>query len=243
MTSAFFRRTVLPESRVMKIYEQLWSEAMAAFELGKPKLDPYLPDKRDDRRRAVSLSIPLPAEVQARIKNFFDAMAGEFPGQYYYGPEELHVTMVTLISATENWEAEFGDVEAFRGIVREVFGRHHGFKLEFRGVTAAPNAVIVQGFTVDNTLENIRADLRRTFVERGFPNRLDRRYPNAAAHVTAMRFCKGDSDWRRLAGVLAANRETSFGEMQVERIELTWGDWYLTKGIARVLEEFRLPKV
>jgi 2'-5' RNA ligase len=224
----------------MKIYEQLWDEAMAAFEAGKPKLDPHLPDKKNDRRRAVSLSIPLPAAVQGSIKKFFDQLAAEFPGQYFYAPEELHVTMVTLISATEHWEQEFDDVEAFHGIVREVLGRHRGFKLEFRGVTAAPNAVMVQGFTVDTTLEDIRADLRRTFVERGFPNRLDRRYPNAAAHVTAMRFCKSDSDWKRLAAVLAANRQTPFGEMRVETIQLTWGDWYLSTGIARVLEEYRL---
>jgi 2'-5' RNA ligase len=226
----------------MRIYEQLWSEAMTAFELGKPQLDPHLPDKGNDRRRGVSLSIPLSPVVQSSIKKFLDPLKADFPGQYFYQPEELHVTIVTLISATELWENEFRDVDAFREILREVLSRHTSFKLEFHGVTAAANAVLIQGFPVGDTLENIRADLRRTFVERGFPNRLDRRYPNSAAHATAMRFCRPDSDWKRLAEILKACRQTDFGTMEVDRLQLLWGDWYASANCVRVLEEFNLLK-
>jgi 2'-5' RNA ligase len=225
----------------MRIYEQLWSEAMTAFELGKPQLDAHLLDKQNDLRRGVSLSFWLPVSIRAGIKNFLDQLATDFPGQYFYRPEELHVTIVTLISATEHWQNEFGDVDAFREILREVLGRHHSFKIEFRGVTAAANAVLIQGFPVGNMLENIRADLRRTFVERGFPNRLDRRYPNSAAHVTAVRFCRPDADWKRLAEILKASRQMDFGTMNVETLQLLWGDWYASADRVRLLEEFRLP--
>jgi 2'-5' RNA ligase len=224
----------------MKIYEQLWSEAMTAFERGKPQLDPHLLDKKNDRRRGLSLSFWLPAPVRARIKQFVDQLAAEFPGQYFYQPEELHVTIVTLISASEHWQQEFGDVDAFRALLRDVLSHHPPFTVEFRGVTAAPNAVLIQGFPIGDTLENIRAELRRTFVERGFPNRLDRRYPNSAAHVTAMRFCKTDSDWKKLMTVLQAHRQTPFGEMQVETLQLTLGDWYASAEVTQVVEEFRL---
>ena len=226
----------------MQIYEQLWREAMTAFELGQPQVDPHLLDKANDRRRGVSLSFWLPPVIQARIKEFLDQLAADFPGQYFYQPAELHVTIVTLISATEQWDQEFGDVASFQAILREVLGRHPPFQLEFRGVTAAPNAVLIQGFTTDETLENIRRDLRRTFIERGFPNRLDRRYPNSAAHVTAMRFRKPDSDWHRLAGILKANRQTPFGVMQVDKLQLIWGDWYASANRVQVLEEFELLK-
>jgi 2'-5' RNA ligase len=226
----------------MRIYEQLWSEAMEAFELGQPQLDPHLLDKANDLRRGVSLSFWLPPSIRDRIKNFLDPLAADFPGQYFYQPEELHVTIVTLISATQHWQQEFGDVDSFRSILREVLTRHPPFKVEFRGVTAAPNAVLIQGFPIGNTLENIRADLRRTFVERGFANRLDRRYPNSAAHVTAMRFCKPDSDWKRLAEILRASRQTGFGTMEVNALQLLWGDWYASADRVRLLEEFPLAK-
>lgn len=224
----------------MRIYEELWSEAVTALELGRPKIDVHLTDKRNDRRRGVSLIIRLPPPVQERIKQFLDELALNFPGQYFYQAEELHVTVVTLISATEQWEEEFRDVGAFRGMVEEVLSHHPPFKLEFRGVTAAPNAVMIQGFTTDNTLENIRAELRRVFVERGFPNRLDRRYPNKAAHVTAMRFCEANSDWNHLINVLKARRQTDFGDMQVETLQLILGDWYASTGTVRILGEYRL---
>ncbi len=224
----------------MRIYEQLWSEAVTAFELGKPKVDPYLPGKTNDRRRGVSLIFRLPASVQAGIKRFTDQLAGDVSGQYIYQPEELHVTLVTMISATELWRQEIGDVKAFRGILSEVLSHHPPFKLEFRGVTAAPNAVLIQGFPMDDTLEKIRGELRRVFVERGFPNRLDRRYPNSAAHVTVVRFCKTDADWKRLLARLTASRQTPFGEMLVDELELTWGDWYASADRLRVLQAFPL---
>ena len=215
---------------------------MTAFELGQPRVDPHLLDKTNDRRRGVSLNFQLSAPVRASIKQLLDQLAQDFPGQYFYQPEELHVTIVTLISATESWQQEFGDIDAFQSILREVLSHHPPFKVEFCGVTAATNAVLIQGFPIGDTLEKIRTELRRTFVERGFPNRLDRRYPNSAAHVTGMRFCKTDSDWSRLAAILKTHRQTCFGEMQVETLQLTLSDWYLSTDTTRVLEEFHLPR-
>src|ERR1035438_7169023 len=113
---------------------------MAAFEGGTPRLDPHLLDKSQDRRRGVSLAFWLPAPVRAKIKKFSDQLAAEFPGQYFYQPEELHVTVLTLISGSEFWRQEIGDVSVFRGILHDILNRHQSFKIEFRGVTAAPNA-------------------------------------------------------------------------------------------------------
>jgi 2'-5' RNA ligase len=225
----------------MQIYEQLWNEAVAAFEHGEPRIDPHLPDKTQDRRRGVSLAFWLPASVRARIKLYLDPLAAEFPGQYFYQPEEMHVTVLTLISTTECWRQEIRDVPAFRGLLREILSRHHSFKLAFRGVTAAPNAVLIQGFPLDDGLGKIREAIRRGFAQRGFADRLDRRYPNRAAHVTAMRFCKSDADWKRLAARLKENRRTHFGQMEVDALRLVWGDWYASAGTGRVLEEYRLP--
>jgi 2'-5' RNA ligase len=224
----------------MHIYEQLWNEAVTALGAGKPRLDPHLLDKANDQRRGVSLIFRLPTSVQDRIQQFVDELAVNFSGQYFYQPEELHVTVVTLISATQLWQQEMGDVEAFRGILAEVLAHHRRFKLEFRGATAASNAVLVQGFPTDEALEKIRADLRREFVQRGFPNRLDRRYVNSAAHVTTMRFRRSDGDWPQLLETVKANRQTAFGEMEVEALELIWCDWYASADKTKLLQKYPL---
>jgi hypothetical protein len=58
-----------------------------------------------------------------------------------------------------------------------------------------------------------------------------------------MRFCKPDSDWQRLAAALKASRQIQFGTMQVDKLQLLWGDWYASANRVRVLEEFPLVKV
>lgn len=224
----------------MRIYEELWEQAVAAFERRAPRLDPYLPNRAADPRRGVSLMFPLPAPVRTAIQAFLDRLAAEFPGQYYYPPDTLHVTVVTFIPATEHWRDEIGDVRAFRGIVREILRQQPAFEVDFRGVSAAPNAVIVQGFPRDGVLEAIRRDLRAAFVQRGFPNRLDRRYANQSAHVTAMRFCQPHADWLRLREVLQASRQVPFGAARVEALKMTWGDWYASTASLRVFETFPL---
>ena len=171
---------------------------------------------------------------------FLDTLKREFPGQYFYGPAELHVTLLTFISTSDLWRQEIGDLAGFRVILREVLARQQPFQVEFRGVTAAPNAVMFQGFPLDDGLEKIRADIRAACAQHGFTGRLDRRYPNRAAHVTAMRFCRPAADWQRLAAVVRENRRTLFGEMPVNALRLTWGDWYASAETTRVLEEYHL---
>ena len=226
----------------MRIYEDLWSEAVAAFDQGQPRVDPHLLDLPNDHRRGVSLVFRPPPAVQARVADFLHALAAEFPNQYFYQPRELHVTVLTYVPATELWRREMGEVRAFRALTAEVAGRHRPFPVAFRGVTAAPNAVMIQGFPLDGGLDDLRAELRRVFVERGFPGRLDRRYPNRAAHVTAMRFARSEADWQRLKAIVAANRQTDFGRMRVDTLELLWSDWYASAASARTFQKFSLPE-
>jgi 2'-5' RNA ligase len=224
----------------MTTYDELWNQAAAALAGGRPQIDPHLPGKAGDRRRGVALIFRLTPTVQAAMKNFLDPLAAEFPDQYFYQPAELHVTVASLISATDQWRREIADVKTYRAMLREVLSRHQPFTLEFRGVTAAANAVMFQGFPAGDTLESIRSELRRTFAAHGFAGRLDRRYRINAAHATAMRFCKPDADWRRLLAALEAGRQTYFGEMRVDMLQLIWSDWYASASSLRVIEKYPL---
>lgn len=225
----------------MHIYDQLWNEAIPAFERGEPQLDPFLPDKSKDKRRGLSLAFWPSESVRQNIQTFLQQLAAEFTGQYFYQPEELHVTVLTLISGSELWQREMGDVPAFRTLLGEILRRHAPFKIEFRGVTAAPNAVLIQGFPLDDGLPKIREEVRRSFAQNGLADRLDRRYANSAAHITAVRFCQSRANWRRLANVLKENRQTYFGEMPVEKLKLVFGDWYASADIVKTFDEYHLP--
>lgn len=222
----------------MQIYEQLWHKATAAFARGEPQLDPHLLDKPRDRRRGLTLVLRPSAAVVDCVQAFLNRL--NFPGQYVYRPEELHVTGLELISASENWRQEFRQWPAYRAILRQVLSRHARFKLGFRGITASPSAVLVQGYPLDNGLADLRADLRRSFAQAGFGHTLDRRYVVSTAHLTILRFCRAAADWPQLTAQLEAARQTNFGEMTVQRIQLIWGDCYASARTTRILASYPL---
>lgn len=218
----------------------LWAEAAAAFERDAPQLDPYLPDKARDLRRGVTLALRPSPPVRGRIAKFLGRLESLCPGQYFYRPEELHVTVLSIISGTEHWRREMDRMEACRGIIGRVLAAHRPFKIVFRGVTASPVAVMVQGFPADESLAAIRTDLREAFASNGLGDMLDRRYKISAAHMTIMRFQKAAGDLTSLLTFLGENRETSFGESDVDAIQLILGDWYASADTVKVLEEYRL---
>lgn len=224
----------------MEIYEKLWREAAAAFARNEPQLNPYLHDKSRDRRRSVTLLLRPSLAVQARLKFFLDSLKSVCPEQYFYQPEELHVTVLSIISGTERWQEEMLKLPALRPIISEVLAHQSPFHLQFRGLTASPGSVMIQGFPAGDGLANIRNGLRAAFAHAGFGDLLDRRYPISGAHITVMRFRQPGVDWKRLLPLLEENRQTDFGEMKVDRLQLAFGDWYASVNVVQTLEEYRL---
>ena len=227
----------------LQVYEKLWSEAVSAFEHGEQQVDPALSDKPNDLRRGVTVVLRPSPPVRDKVKHFLDRLATVCPEQYFYRPEELHVTVLSIISATEFWRKEIRQLVSYRAIIGDILSRQHSFKICFRGVTASPGTVMIQGFPMGDGLAHIRNELREAFARNGFGSTLDRRYKVSTAHITDMRFRKPDKNWKRLVSLLEENRRTDFGESEVNSLQLIWGDWYASGNIVRTLQEYRLSDV
>jgi 2'-5' RNA ligase len=224
----------------MDVYETLWRAALAAFERAEPEIDPYLLDKANDPRRGVTLHVRPSAAVRDEIARFLEELSAICPGQYFYRPEELHVTALSIINMTEKWREEMARLEACRAILREALAAQHAFQMEFRGITASPSTVMVQGFPVGDGLLKIRDAIREAFARAGFGDMIDRRYKIVAAHVSAMRFCQPVSDWPRLISFLKENRERFFGVCEIDEVQLVFGDWFASAETKEIWEKFRL---
>jgi hypothetical protein len=61
-----------------------------------------------------------------------------------------------------------------------------------------------------------------------------------AAHITLMRFCRPCPDIQRLVAFLKENRQTYFGECEISKLELIFGDWYASADKVETLEEYNL---
>jgi len=227
----------------LSIYQKLWDDAMAAFTKGAVQLDPNLANKEKDLRRGISIAIRPSAEVRRQVQQFTDRLTKICPGQYYYQPEELHVTLISLVSGTVSWRQEMCHLLAYRAIVRDVLRGQSVFKISFQGVTASPAAVMIQGFPENDALNQIREAIREAFLKKGFSDALDRRYKISTAHMTVLRFQYPLSNWQKLVTLLQENRTTEFGETEVRRAELVWGDWYASAKTIRRLEEYQLGSI
>jgi 2'-5' RNA ligase len=223
-----------------QIYETLWNDAVSAFGRGEQQIDRHLSDRQNDSRRGVTIILrPSPA-VLGRVKDFLDQLARAFPDQHFYRPEELHVTVLSIISGSESWRKEIRQLIPCRAIISEVLSRQRSFRINFRGVTASPGSVMIQGFPTGDGLERIRFELREAFARNGLGGLLDRRYEIRTAHMTAMRFSRPEADWQRLISWLKEDRDADFGETEVRRLQLIWGDWCASAGCVRTLQEYRL---
>jgi 2'-5' RNA ligase len=222
------------------IYEQLWKDAALLFERGEVKADPYLSTGAEDLRRGVTLVFRPSATVRKSAMDYIRRLAAIWPEQYFYGPEQLHVTVLSIVTVTERWQQEMERVKACRPLIGEALDRQHSFRVSFRGVTAAPDGVMIQGFPAHDGLRSIREVLREAFRDAGFGDMPDRRYKATAAHMSVMRVRKPGGAAERLVSFLKESRERDFGECQIASFELIWSDWYASAGSVKTLEKYRL---
>jgi 2'-5' RNA ligase len=230
----------MPKFIRLEIYEKLWNEAVSAYDRGEQKIDPQLPDKATDARRGVTLIFRPSAKVQDAVANFVGKLEKICPGQYFYRPQELHITVISIITMTGLWEREMDRFEKCRPIIGDVITARRPFGIRFQGVTASPDSILVQGFPLSDGLATMRIGLREAFARAGFGDMLDRRYKVTAAHISIMRFCRPCPEMKRLLAYLIENRETRFGECEIDKLELIFGDWYASADKVKTLEEYRL---
>lgn len=223
-----------------RIYEQLWNKTGALLKSGQLRFDPGLRNKTGDLRRGVTLVARPDAGVRQKVESFLRKAAGICPRQYFYQPAELHVTVMAIVPNSESWKSEIRALPTCQRILEEVLRGHYWFRVDFTGVTVAPDAVMIQGFPMDDALARLRDEIRDAFGKHGLGKNLDRRYKTTTAHLTVMRFSEPEEDWGRLYDFLQAYRETNFGKAHFQSLQLIWGDWYASAEIVRTLQEYPL---
>jgi 2'-5' RNA ligase len=221
-------------------YNRLWREAISSFGRGEPQTDPNLAGRVRDGRRGVALALRPDPAVQTAADRFLRKLAAAAPGQYFYRPDELHVTVLAVIPGSEAWREKIHDLAAIHAVIGNILKRRRPFVISFRGITASPGAVMIQGFPQDGALSEIRAELRTVLRENHLGGDIDRRYKINTAHITVMRFAHARTDWKAFVDLLKANRQTDFGKTRVGKLQLLWGDWYASARTVRTIQEYPL---
>src|SRR5690606_25053555 len=113
------------------------------------------------------------------------------------------------------------------------------FAIEFQGVTASPSCIMIKGFPLDDTLEEIRNRLRLAFKDSLLEQSLDKRYPLQTAHSTVIRFKHPVKQQHEILEKLDQFRDFYFGKSEVGELELVFNDWYQREEKVRKLFSLR----
>ena len=100
------------------------------------------------------------------------------------------------------------------------------FKIEFNGLTASDNAVMVKGF-YEYELQKFREAFRKALKDKGLT--LEERYETISSHVTIMRIADKLENPNDFSKFIEHEQERMFGIMNINSFELSFHNWYDTK--------------
>ncbi|MCE0492740.1 2'-5' RNA ligase family protein [Vibrio salinus] len=219
-----------------RIYDAMWHDFGQVIKNEHYQTDPLIEDPRDSRRGITALSYLQNSKALIHeVSDFLQKLQILEPGQYYPPLSDWHLTVLTIITCCENFhlsETEGQDyAEVFKNAVRDI----GSFDIQFKGITASPSCILLQGFMPDESLSYLREKLRAAFNQSHLYMSRDSRYQIATAHSTMVRFKESLQNPNRLFEFLKDYREFDFGVHTVDCVKLVSIDWYVKKEHTKLL--------
>lgn len=220
-------------------YNQLYKKSSEAILAGNYILDPQI-NKESDYRFGITVLIRPDDTVKANIQLFLEALKEVEPTQYYYPDSDIHITVMSLISCSEEFRLDQISPNDYIEVICKSLINLDSIKIKLKGVTASPSALMIQGFPTDESLHNLRNKLREDFKNSTLQQTIDSRYTISTAHSTVMRFQEELQHPEKFIRVVEKFRDFDFGEFTVENLELVYNDWYQRKTNTIHLADFRI---
>ena len=221
------------------IYDQMWNSFVSAMDEGNYVLDPWLNKLAEDDRRGITALAylePHNSSLTSNIGEFLRCVRALEPDQYYHPLSDLHVTILSIISCVSGFHLDDIDSQAYIDIFLDVVKQHqHPIEIEFRGITASPSCILLQGFTQGEALDQLRQTLRARYQASGLRSSIDSRYKITTAHSSCVRFSQPLKNPLALLTLCKKWRTTYFGSVTFNDIELVFNNWYQNLSITQVL--------
>ena len=206
-------------------YNQLYQKSSELILEDKYNIDNQINDASDSRF-GITLLIRPSDEIKAKIQLFLEDLREVDSQQYYYPDSDIHITVMSIISCYEGFTLDKIRIEEYTEIIQKSLIDVDKISINFKGVTASPSAIMIQGFPTDESLNNLRDKLRENFKKSTLQQSIDSRYAIATAHSTVLRFQDKLENPRKLVEVVEKFRDYDFGEFTVDKLELVYNDWY-----------------
>ena len=222
-----------------KHYDQLYVNSIEDIKNDRYGID-HLIDSSSDYRFGITLLIRPSLEVKNKIQGFLNELKRNNPNQYYYPNSDIHITVLSIISCHTGFDLKTISIPEYNNIIQKSIENIKDLEIHFQGITASNSAIMLQGFPSNNSLDQLRNNLRMNFKNSGLQQSIDSRYAIQTAHSTVMRFREKIIDKEVLMKTLEEYRTFDFGKFRVEKIELVYNDWYQRNHFTQQLHSFEL---
>lgn len=206
-------------------YHKLYTKSSQAIRAGNYKLDPQINDPSDSRF-GITILIRPDEKTKAKIQLFLDELKAIEPQQYYYPDSDIHITVLSVISCHKGFSLNKIQLNDYIEIIQKSLIDTTAITINFKGITASSDAVMIQGFPTADALNDLRNKLRENFKKSHLQQSIDSRYTIATAHATIVRFQEKLQNPEELIRVIEKFRDTDFGNFTVDKLEFVYNDWY-----------------
>lgn len=217
-------------------YTQLYNSSISSLQEGTYQIDDMI-DSNSDNRYGITLLIRPQMNIRNNIQVFLDELKQIDPELYYYPNSDIHITVMSIISCYAGFDLRNISVPAYVEIIKRSI-HQKDIEVHFRGITVSPSCIMIQGFYTDNTLSDLRDNLRTNFKGSALEETIDKRYSIQTAHATVARFKAKIRQKEELIGVLEKYRNYDFGKFKIRNFDLVYNDWYQREPRVKLLHRF-----
>ena len=218
-------------------YDRLYENSIQQIRENNYSIDNQI-DSVSDKRFGLTLIIRPDTETKNKIQVFLDKLKEIDPDQYYYPNSDIHITVMSIISCYDDFDVASISILDYVAIIEKSLVDIGKIEINFQGVTASPSAIMLQGFTNTNSLNDLRNNLRTQFKDSGLEQSIDKRYSIQTAHSTVARFRKPISNKEKLLAIVEKYRDYNFGKFKVDSYYLVYNDWYQREKRVKELHKF-----
>jgi 2'-5' RNA ligase len=229
-------------SDMKKIYDGMWRNTLPRIKSDKYEIDNLINHPKDTRRGMSVLSY-LSDEIGVAINELLDELKRIEPEQYYYPTNELHLTVLTIITCFEDFKLSDINIKAYSDAFQQAVEDIGPFKIRYSGITASPSCILVQGFPDNDQLSILRDKLRSSFKRANLHTTTDLRYEITTAHTTVVRFKSPLRNRDAFIELLSKYRDVDFGTLEVDRLYFVFNNWYQQLSVTNKLSSKELIAV
>ncbi|MEH7484694.1 hypothetical protein V7157_27220, partial [Neobacillus drentensis] len=184
----------------------------------------------------------LNGDTLTKVLGFLNEGLALEPNQHFYTKEDIHLTILSIISCDDTFDIGNINKEDYITVINNALTSLKSFKISFKGITASPSCVMIQGFPLDDNLLKLRNQLRHSFLSSDLKQSMDERYTLKTAHSTIIRFKNPLQNNKTFIDYLHRYREYNFGCVNFDCIDFVFNDWYMTNSLVKTLKTFEFAK-